>query len=78
MRKQIETVPAFLYPRLAAALEQLSLDPRTNRPGLDCRKLRGQGGWRVRIGAWRMLYDVDDIVRVVEVTRVGPRPTVYR
>jgi len=43
-----------------------------------CRKLRGIAGWRVRVGVYRVLYDVDDDAQTVTVLRVGHRRDVYR
>ncbi|MGI8648028.1 MAG: hypothetical protein DLM55_08760 [Acidimicrobiales bacterium] len=34
--------------------------------------------WRLRIGDWRILYDVYEDVLVVDVVRVGPRGDVYK
>lgn len=39
--------------------------------------MMGDEAWRVRIGAWRILYTIDDVVLVVEVTRSGRKPAVY-
>ena len=33
--------------------------------------------WRVRIGDWRVIYIVDDTVRLVSVTRIVHRREVY-
>lgn len=41
------------------------------------RALRGREGYRVRIGDYRILYDVHDDVLVVVVVTVGHRRDVY-
>jgi len=69
--------PENLQRRLRAALDEMKTDPRRNRPGFDCKKLAGKDSWSVRIGSWRIIYDIDDVVRVVAVTKVGPRSSVY-
>jgi mRNA interferase RelE/StbE len=79
VRKQLEKAPAHVRGRLADAIIEMTLDPRRNRSGFDCRKLGGSDRlWRVRVGEWRMTYEIDDVVHVVEVTKVAPRPTAYR
>ncbi len=41
--------------------------------------MRGHPGlYRVRVGDYRILFEIDDAARVVTVTRVRPRPTAYR
>jgi mRNA interferase RelE/StbE len=41
--------------------------------------LTGSPGWRrIRIGGYRVVYDVDDRARVALVLRVGSRGEVYR
>ena len=41
--------------------------------------MRGHKGlFRIRVGGYRIVYEIDDAARVVTVTRVRPRPTAYR
>jgi len=40
-------------------------------------KLVGQPGYRLRVGDWRVMYDVDSGRVVVRVLRIGPRGGVY-
>lgn len=42
-----------------------------------CAKLR-TGAWRIRIGDIRVLYDIDDKAKTVEVLRIGHRRDIYR
>lgn len=61
--------------RILEALNALSDDPRP--PG--CIKLQGgEGELRIRIGDYRVVYDVVDDELVVLILRVGHRREVYR
>jgi len=60
--------------RVVARIGALAEDPRP--PG--CTKLSGQEAYRVRQGAYRILYTIDDDVLMVEVVKVGHRRDVYR
>jgi len=40
-----------------------------------CRKLAGRGGWRIRVGSYRIIYEIDDPASVLD---VGHRREVYR
>ena len=43
-----------------------------------CRKLSGREGWRIRVGSYRVVYEIDDELQVVTVLHVGHRRDVYR
>ena len=43
----------------------------------NVRKLLGQPGYRLRVGDWRVIYDVDSGRLVVRVLKIGPRGGVY-
>ena len=59
--------------RIEGAILVLAQDPRPPAS----RKLRGRDGYRVRIGAYRILYDVHDDVLLVVIVTVGHRREVY-
>jgi len=59
-----------------ARLDQLAVDPRA--PHLDVRRLAGREGYRLRVGDWRVLYDLDDRLRVIDVLDVRQRKEAYR
>ena len=63
-----------LFARIDRKILALAEDPRP--PG--CKKLRGyKDQWRIRVGDWRVLYAVDDAVKLVSITRVAHRREVY-
>ncbi len=72
--RQIRKLPAQTQERVNQAIAHIAEDPRT--PGV--KKLVARGGYRVRVGDYRILYHVDDVARVVIVYRVMPREDVYR
>ncbi len=70
----MDALPKALFDRIAEAALQLETDPKPN----GSRKLRGTDGYRIRVGAYRVLYTVNDDTRIVEVVAVGHRRDVYR
>ncbi len=43
------------------------------------KKLAGGGSrWRIRIGDYRMLYEIDDTKKIVRIYRIAHRKEVYR
>jgi mRNA interferase RelE/StbE len=60
--------------RVKAAIEGLAENPRP----VNCKKLKGRAGWRLRAGKYRVVYEIDDSIRSVTVINVGHRREVYR
>jgi len=72
--KALAALPSPEYERVRDAIARLGADPRP--PG--CKKLVGRDGWRLRVGRYRVIYEVGDAVRVVTVLDVGHRRDAYR
>lgn len=62
--------------RIRAKLDELAQDPRARH--LDIKKLEGRPGYRLRVDDWRVIYEIEDVVRVVTVQRIAPPGSVYR
>ena len=61
--------------RIVAAVEQLAGDSRP--PGVV--KLAGEDNlWRIRVGQYRVLYEIHDRRLLVLVVRIGHRKDIYR
>ena len=60
--------------RIVEALQKLGDQPRP----AGAKKLRGREAWRIRIGDYRVIYEIDDAQRLVLVISVGHRRDVYR
>ncbi len=73
--KQLKQLSAKLHDRVIVAVQALAKNPRP--PG--CRKLAGtDNDWRIRVGDYRIVYEIDDASREVRVNRVRHRREVYR
>ena len=73
--KELKKLPAQLLARLLPCLENLASNPRPS----SCKKLAGgDGEWRIRVGDYRVVYEIADEIRVVRVNRVRHRHEVYR
>jgi mRNA interferase RelE/StbE len=63
------------FKRIVGAMRDLAENPRP--PG--CRKLvGGEGDWRLRVGDYRVLYEINDTRKVVRVLHVKHRREAYR
>ena len=73
--KTIKRVEKSVKVKIWTAISELSDDPRP--PG--CVKMSGaEDLWRIRVGDWRIVYQIRDREMVILVVRVGHRREVYR
>ena len=60
--------------RIAKAIDSLVENPRP----LGCLKVKNKENlWRIRVGDWRIGYEIDDEKRVVTIITVGHRREFY-
>ena len=48
-----------------------------NVPNNNATKLQGRSGYRLRIGDWRVIYDIVDNELIILVLDIGPRGGIY-
>lgn len=73
--RDLRRLSADVHERVIEAIKGLAANPRP--PG--CRKLTGsRHDWRIRVGDYRVIYEIADTIRIVRVNRVRHRREVYR
>lgn len=72
--KELTALPTQSRERIAERLLALEENPRS----FDIKKLRGQEGYRLRVGDYRVLFTIDDSARLVYIYAVGHRREIYR
>jgi mRNA interferase RelE/StbE len=73
--RDLKQLSAKTHERVIAAIQALSRNPRPS----GCRKLTAtDNDWRIRVGEYRVIYEIDDAVSGVRVNRVRHRREVYR
>jgi mRNA interferase RelE/StbE len=73
--RHIGKLPRAVRPLVVARAEALADDPRPH--GVE--KMSGEeNAYRVRVGDYRIIYEIHDAVLIVVVVRVGHRREVYR
>lgn len=73
-QKELEHLPHGAYERVRDAIRALAPEPRPH----GCAKLTGRDGWRIRVGDYRVIYEIDDAQHTVTVFHIGHRRDVYR
>jgi mRNA interferase RelE/StbE len=72
--KDIAGLPNNYARLIVQHIDRLQENPRP----LDAKKLRVEMGYSLRVGVYRILYDIDDPSRTVTVYRVKHRREAYR
>jgi mRNA interferase RelE/StbE len=72
--KKLERLPAALQERILAAMEALAEKPRPE----GCSKLTGREAWRIRVGDYRVIYEIHDDRQVVIIVVIRHRKDAYR
>jgi mRNA interferase RelE/StbE len=71
----LKRLPATTFHRIISQIRALAENPRPS----GCRKLASsKNDWRIRIGDYRVLYEIDEKVKAVRIMRVRHRREVYR
>jgi mRNA interferase RelE/StbE len=60
--------------RIDAAIVALAETPRP----AGCVKVAGRDAWRIRIGDYRVIYEIHDGILVVVILELGHRRQIYR
>lgn len=70
----LRALPAQVVQRDYPRIQALAHEPRPS----GAKKLTGEKDiWRIRVGDYRVLYRIEDDVRIVEVSNVGHRKDIY-
>ena len=73
--KQLKKLSPEVQERIQAKIDELATEPRPN----GVKKLKGQENtYRIRVGDYRILYDIFDDILLVTVVEIGHRSKVYK
>jgi mRNA interferase RelE/StbE len=74
-RKELESLDSNLVARIFPRIEALSRNPRPT----GCRKLRGTRNlWPIRVGEYRIVYEIRDDAGLIDVVVVRHRRDAYK
>ena len=74
--KQLNRLPRKLAKRLRSKILEVAADPFA--PNNNVSALKDREGYRLRIGSWRVIYEVDGEQVRIDVIRIAPRGEAYR
>lgn len=61
------------YSAILVAIDGLTENPRP----IGYKKLTGRNGYRIRVGSYRIIYDIFDTKLIVEIVNLGSRGDIY-
>ena len=73
VKKYLLAMDGNLRSRISRRIDNLTDNPRP----ADCKKLKTREAYRIRIGDYRVIYEIHDDVLVVLVIRLALRRDVY-
>lgn len=74
-KKQFRKLPLDVQERIQTKINDLAIEPRPN----GVKKLQGDdNSYRLRVGDYRVIYEVVDNVLIVTVIKVGHRSEIYK
>jgi len=73
-QRELEAIPSPFQENITERMLSLGTIPRP--PG--CKMLQGSDKWRIRIGNYRLIYEIDDSAKAVIVIKIAHRSDVYR
>jgi mRNA interferase RelE/StbE len=71
--KELGEINEPFYSHIKQAISDLSENPRPS----GYKKLKGRDGYRIRIGNYRVIYDIFDAILVIDIITLGHRKDIY-
>jgi mRNA interferase RelE/StbE len=73
VQKALQKINEPYFSKLKTAIISLANVPRPH----GYKKLKGRDGYRIRVGDYRIIYNIHDDVLVIEVIDLGHRKDIY-
>lgn len=72
--KELRRLPSKVIEKIVTVLKSLEENPRP----AGCKKLKGYKNlWRVRVGDYRLIYAIKEVIMLVDVREIGHRKDIY-
>lgn len=72
-QKQLDKLPDNIANPIIESIALLEDDPRPH----GCKKLKNRDGYRIRVGDYRVIYDVFDSHLLIDIIVLGHRKDIY-
>ena len=72
--KELAQITPPYNKKIVEAIDNLASNPRPE----GVKKLKGEEAYRIRVADYRVVYTIEDVIKVVEVQRIRHRKDVYK
>lgn len=72
--KELKQISPPYNKNIIEAIDSLALNPRPE----GVKKLRDQETFRIRVADYRIIYTIEDVIRIVEIQRIRHRKDAYK
>jgi mRNA interferase RelE/StbE len=73
--KELERLPKSTVRKIVVAIDGLEVDPKP----IGVKKLKDSNDlYRIRVGDYRVIYAINEGVKIVNILRIGHRKDIYR
>jgi mRNA interferase RelE/StbE len=74
--KNLLRIPGKEAFKIRRKVEFVAANPYARNPNVT--KLQGRDGYRLRVGNWRVIYDISNTLRILGVENIGSRGNIYQ
>jgi mRNA interferase RelE/StbE len=74
--KEIAKLPNKAISQIKPVIDGLALNPRP--PGSKKLESQKEPLWRIRVGDYRVIYLIEEIIKIIEIRKIGHRKDIYR
>jgi mRNA interferase RelE/StbE len=74
--KSLNKLPSNVAKTIYEKISVIAANPYAEHP--NAKKLQGRDAYRLRVGDWRVIYEIQNDQLVILVLKVAPRGEVYR
>ena len=75
-KKALQSLPQPDRTRITEKIVLLGKNP--DNTTLDTKKLQGEPYFRLRVGQWRIIFDIDNEVKIISIEKIKPRGGAYK
>ena len=72
-QKQLDKLPDVIAVTIFDSIFDLEINPRP----IGNKKLKGRNGYRIRVGSYRVIYEIFDKELIIDVIALGHRKDIY-
>ena len=72
--KELSNIPPPYNKKIVDAIDSLAINPRPE----GVKKLKGAEAFRIRVADYRIVYTIEDEIRIVEIQRIRHRKDAYK